>query len=243
MIPIPAIDLRGGKVVRLSRGDFKEGKVYDEKPERVAVRFEGEGAGRLHVVDLDGALGGRPRNLAAVEAVLGKVKIPVQVGGGIRDLKTAESYFKRGVRWAILGTQACLDEGFLKEAISEYADRVIVGIDAREGRVATDGWTKVSKVSAVEFAKKVETLGGQTVIYTDISKDGLLGGPNLNGVRELSRAVALSVIASGGVSSIQDIQNLLRLKQPNLVGVIIGKALYEKKLSLPEAVKTCLQKE
>ncbi|MBI2095196.1 MAG: 1-(5-phosphoribosyl)-5-[(5-phosphoribosylamino)methylideneamino]imidazole-4-carboxamide isomerase [Candidatus Omnitrophica bacterium] len=243
MIPIPAIDLRGGKVVRLSRGDFREETVYPERPERVAARFEAEGASRIHVVDLDGALGGKPRNLGAVEALLGKIKIPVEVGGGIRDLKTAADYFERGARWVILGTRACLDGGFLKEAVSEYREKIIVGIDALGGRVATDGWTKVTKIPAAELAKKTEALGGRTVIYTDISKDGLLGGPNLKAVKALAEAVAIDVIASGGVGSIGDVRDLVALKQANLLGVIIGKALYEKKLNLADAVKTCLQKE
>ena len=243
MIPIPAIDLKNGKVVRLLHGDFKEEKIYSETPVAVAKRFEEAGAARIHVVDLDGALEGRPKNLSSVEAIIRNIKTPVEAGGGVRSLKTAEEYFRMGVSWVIFGTQACLDSGFLKEAIAEFGPKAIIGIDALSGFVATDGWTKTTKIKAVDLAKDAESLGVKTVIYTDISKDGALGGMNLKEIKALSQSVSMDVIASGGVSSLQDIQSLLDLKQKNITGVIIGKAIYENKIQLKDAVKTCLQKE
>ena len=243
MIPIPAIDLKNGKVVRLLHGDFKEERIYSETPVAVAKRFEEAGAARIHVVDLDGALEGKPKNLSSVEMIVRNVKTPVEAGGGVRSLKTAEAYFKMGVSWVIFGTQACLDSGFLKETVAEFGPKAIIGIDALSGFVATDGWTKTTKIKAMDLARDAESLGVKTVIYTDISKDGALGGINLKEIKALSRSVSMDVIASGGVSSLQDIQALLDLKQKNIKGVIIGKALYENKINLKDAVKACLQKE
>lgn len=240
MIPIPAIDLKGGKVVRLKHGDFNAETVYDKRPEEMAVLFEFEGARRLHVVDLDGALGGKPANRPAVEAILKSTRLPVEVGGGIRDLKTAESYFSLGVRWIIFGTKVCLDKGFLKEALRAFGERAIVGIDAKDGFVATDGWTKITSTKAADLVSQVEEAGGKTVIYTDISKDGALQGPNLDAVTRLCDTTTLEVIASGGVSSLEDLKKLTGLQKENLIGAIIGKALYEKKFTLKEAVRTCL---
>jgi phosphoribosylformimino-5-aminoimidazole carboxamide ribotide isomerase len=236
MIPIPAIDLKGGKVVRLLHGDFKEEKIYFDEPLEIARRFEADGASRIHVVDLDGALKGEPKNLGAIEKILKGVRTPVEVGGGIRSLDTAARYFEMGARWAVFGTKACLDPGFLREAIGEFGAKAIVGIDARDGFLATDGWTRVTQEKAVDFAKKVESLGGRTVIYTDISKDGALGGPNLAGVRALCEAVRIGVVASGGVGSAHDVEALARLQLKNLEGVIIGKAIYEGKITLKEAL-------
>ncbi len=241
MIAIPAIDLKGGRVVRLLHGDFKEEKVYPQKPGEAARQYQSEGAERLHVVDLDGALKGAPANRDGVEAILRSVKVPIEVGGGIRDIKTAVRYLDMGVRWVILGTQACLDEGFLREALGELGERVIVGIDAMNGLIATDGWTRVTKMKAHDLAKQVEALGGKTVIYTDISKDGALKGPNIPEIEALSKAVALQVIASGGVSSLDDLKRLKALGRENIIGVIIGKALYENKFQLKDALRTCLQ--
>ncbi len=243
MIPIPAIDLKDDKVVRLLQGNFKEEKVYSESPAVIAKRFEEAGAARLHVVDLDGALGGRPGNLRSVEAIINNVRIPVEVGGGIRSLKTVEEYLRMGISWVILGTQACLDSGFLKEAISQYRDKLIVGIDALDGFVATHGWTRVTKIKALDMAKDIQSLGAKTTIYTDITKDGALRGMNLKEIKALSGSVSMDVIASGGVASLGDLEALLGLKQKNIVGVIIGKALYENKFSLKDAVKACSQKE
>ena len=239
MIAIPAIDLKGGKVVRLLQGNFEEEKVYTENPEGIARSFEAQGARRLHVVDLDGALKGVPANLSIVEKIIRSIKVPVEVGGGVRDLDIAKRYFSLGARWVILGTKACLDRGFLKEALREYGDKIILGIDARDGQVATDGWTKLLALKAEDFAKEAKVLGADTVIYTDISKDGALGGPNVAEIDRLSGLIALNWIASGGVSSLRDLESLAKLGRKNITGVIIGKALYEKKFSLKDAVKTC----
>ena len=199
MIPIPAIDLKDGRVVRLLHGDFKEEKIL---------------------------------NTAAAT---------IQVGGGIRTIENIRLYLEMGARWVVLGTRASMDAGFLKEVVKEYGEKVIVGIDARDGFVATEGWTKITDARASDLAKSVETFGGETIIYTDISKDGALGGPNLREVESLCGEAKLQVIASGGVASLKDIEALLALKRKNLMGVIIGKALYENKFDLKDALKTCLR--
>ncbi len=240
MIPIPAIDLKGGKVVRLLQGNFKEEKIYSEKAGVLAKRFKEEGARRIHVVDLDGALGGAPRNMAVIEALAAEIKVPLEVGGGIRSLETAETYLSRGVSWVILGTKACLDKGFLSEALEEFGEKIIVGLDALDGILATDGWTKSTKIKALDYAKEVERLGAQTIIYTDISKDGALQGPNLEGIKGMSLAIGVDLIASGGISSLEDLKAILALKRENIQGVVIGKALYENKFSLKDAVRVCL---
>lgn len=239
MIPIPSIDLKGGRVVRLLQGRFDTEIVYDEAPKTVAKRFEDEGAERLHVVDLDGALGGEPKNLPGIEAILGAVRMPVEVGGGLRSLEQAQRYLGLGASWVIFGTKACLDPGFLKEAVAEFGERVIVGLDAVDGYVATDGWTKVLEKKAVTLAKEVQQAGGRTVIYTDISRDGALSGPNLEHLEALAAAVQIRVIASGGVSSAADLKSIKDLGRENIAGVIIGKALYEKRLTLKEAIAAC----
>ncbi|MBI4352766.1 MAG: 1-(5-phosphoribosyl)-5-[(5-phosphoribosylamino)methylideneamino]imidazole-4-carboxamide isomerase [Candidatus Omnitrophica bacterium] len=239
MIPIPAIDLKEGRVVRLVQGNFKEEKVYGDKPEVVARYFEAEGALRLHVVDLEGALSGEPKNRSSVENILRCVNIPLEVGGGIRDLKAAGQYLQMGVRWILLGTKACLDKGFLKEALLEFGERVIVAIDARDGRVATDAWTRVTKVEAVSLARETERLGAKSILSTDISRDGALRGPNVKEIKKMSEAVAIDVIASGGVSALEDLASIRKLGRKNITGVVVGKALYEGRFRLGEAVKAC----
>ena len=241
MIPIPAIDLKDGNVVRLLHGNFKEEKIYFEKAPVVAKNFEADGAERLHVVDLDGALHGKPKNITSVEAILKSVRMPVEIGGGIRDLKTAKLFFEMGVSWVILGTKACLDKGFLQEALAEFKNKIIVGIDASKGLVATDGWSKITNIRAAAFAADVEKLGGETIIYTDISRDGALAGPNLTEIEAMGRATKMNVIASGGVGALSDLSKISALKQKNITGVIIGKALYEKKFTLRDAIRTCLE--
>ena len=239
MLAIPAIDLKGGKVVRLHQGRFHEEKVYAEDPREVARQFEAEGAARLHVVDLDGALKGEPKNMAQVESIIRCVKMPVEVGGGIRDLTQARHYLDMGARWVIFGTSACLDAGFLKEALKELKEKAIVGIDAAAGQVAVDGWTRFLPLKAGEMAKNVQAAGGKTLIYTDIVKDGALSGPNLKQIGWMSGEVGIDVIASGGVSRLKDLKDLKALGKKNIIGAIIGKALYEKKFSLKEALDAC----
>lgn len=242
MIPIPAIDLKDGKVVRLLRGDFKTVKVYSQRPEEIARQFEEGGAQRIHVVDLEGALAGKPKNRSSLEKILKSVRTPVQMGGGIRDLKTAHQYFEMGAGWVIFGTQACLDLGFLKEAIGEFGGKALVGLDASDGWIAIDGWTKITRTPALELAQRVESLGGKTVVYTDISRDGALQGPNLLQIKKLCESVKIDVIASGGVSSLSDLAVMVKMNQKNLLGTIVGTALYERRFTLAEAFKTCLQK-
>ena len=239
MLAIPAIDLKGGKVVRLHQGRFEEESVYSEDPGEIAGKFEDEGASRLHVVDLDGALKGVPKNLSQIEEIIHSVKIPVEVGGGIRELSQARRYLDMGAQWVIFGTRACLDTGFLKEALKEFKSQAIVGIDAAAGQVAVDGWTRFLPVKADELAKNVQSAGGKTIIYTDIVKDGALTGPNLEQIAWMSDAVTLDVIASGGVGSLKDLKELKALGKKNIIGAIIGKALYEKKFTVREAVKAC----
>ena len=239
MFPIPAIDLKDGRVVRLMQGKFEAESVYPEEPRLLAKRFEGEGAQRIHVVDLDGALKGEPKNLALVESILKSVKTPVEVGGGIRKPEQVQRYLSMGASYVILGTRACLDAGFLKESIQAFGERVIVGIDASNGQVAVDGWTKVLPQKALEFALQVQGAGGKTIIYTDIAKDGALAGPNLSQVSAVCDAVKIDVIASGGVSAVADLKALVALQKKNLKAVIIGKALYEKKFTVKEAVQAC----
>ncbi len=242
MIPIPAIDLKGGNVVRLLQGDFKEQKIYAHSAAEVARQFELDGARRIHVVDLDGALEGKPANRASIEKIIRDIKVPLEVGGGIRSLDQVRDYIEMGVRWVILGTKACLDRGFLKEAIAEFSDRIIVGIDARGGKVAVDAWTKLMPDDATSLALDVQKFGGKTIIYTDISKDGAMAGPNLKEVSQMADAVTIDVIASGGVSKLDDLSKLLALNKKNISGVIIGKAIYEKKINLKDALDLCLQK-
>ena len=241
MFPIPAIDLKEGRVVRLRQGQFKEEKVYDRDPAQIARDYEADGAARIHVVDLDGALHGEPKNLPLVEKAVRAVKAPVEVGGGIRDLDRVRRYFEIGVKWVILGTKACLDKGFLKEAIAEFGDRVIVGVDAKAGQVAVDAWTRYVDVQADDLAKSVQACGGKTIIYTDIARDGAMTGPNLKQIAWMTDSVEIDVIASGGVSSLKDLEALRALKKKNLKAVVIGTALYEKKFSLKQAIQACLQ--
>lgn len=241
MLAIPAIDLKDGQVVRLFQGKFDSQTTYAEKPEEVAKRFEEEGAKRIHLVDLDGALKGTPKNQSAVERILKKVRVPCEIGGGIRSLDVAEEYLRMGLSWVILGTKACLDRGFLKEAVGEFKEKVILGLDAKDGLIATDGWTKVTKEKAAGFAVEAEKIGVRQIIYTDISKDGALKGPNLSEIENLAKSIRADVIASGGIGSLKDIEALRKLKQPNISGVIVGKAIYEKKFSVSELVKACSQ--
>ncbi len=241
MIAIPAIDLKDGKVVRLLHGDFNAEKVYFKDASEVAARFEADGAARIHIVDLDGALNGVPKNASMLEGVLRRVKTPVEIGGGIRDLKTVERYLGLGASWVILGTKACLDRGFLEEALHAFGQKVIVGIDARDGRVATDGWTKLTEIPALKLARQVEDSGCKTVIYTDIGTDGALKGPNLKETEAICRESKMDIIASGGVGGLKDLEALKSIKAKNLKGVIIGKALYEQRFTLKEAITTCLR--
>ena len=236
MLILPAIDLRGGNCVRLVKGDFKQETIYSEHPEEIALRWEGEGAEFLHVVDLDGALAGEPQNMDAIKRILQAVKIPVEVGGGIRSMESIDRLLSIGVSRVILGSVAVHKEELVQEACSAYGNRIVVGIDAKKGIVATDGWEKSGGISVVELAKKLGAFGLETIIYTDISRDGTLSGVNVTETAHLARASGIKVIASGGVKSISDIEELKKRECDGIIGVIVGKSIYEGTLSLTEAI-------
>lgn len=237
MLIIPAIDLSHGQVVRLRQGDMAERTVYSSDPAAVARRFQDEGAEILHVVDLDGAMAGEPRNLSALEAIARAVDIPIQFGGGMRTIEAMEQALNIGVRWIILGTAALTGRPLLGEAINSFGDAVIVALDARDGRVAIEGWQKTSSVDVVDLAREVEAMGVRRLLCTDISTDGMLRGPNLAGLRRIAEAVQVPIIASGGVSSVDHVRALRGLEPLGIIGVVVGRALYEGRLSLPEAIQ------
>lgn len=235
MLVIPAIDLKDGRCVRLRQGNMEQATVYTQDPAAMAVRWQGEGASRLHLVDLDGAVEGRPRNLSAIEAILTSVSVPVQVGGGIRDIETVRRYLALGVARVVLGTAALLHKDLLEKACAEFPGRIMAGVDARGGKVAVRGWTSLSQTSTGELLLALSgyPLGG--VIYTDIARDGMLEGPNLAELRTVVDSAPTAVIASGGISRIEDLLGIQALG-PRIEGVVVGKALYEGKLSLPAAI-------
>ena len=230
----PAIDLKNGRCVRLYQGQFQQETVMNENPVAQALLFEQLGARVLHIVDLDGAVAGRSENLSVIEDICKAVRIPVQVGGGIRSIAAIETLLATGVMKVILGTAALYDRSFVEEAVRLYGDKIIVGIDAKNGYVATRGWLDVSETSYVQLAKEMEKVGVQTLIFTDISRDGTLAGPNFEQLQKLQDEVSLQIVASGGVSSLADVE---KLQDMNLYGVIIGKALYDKKVILEEALQ------
>jgi phosphoribosylformimino-5-aminoimidazole carboxamide ribotide isomerase len=234
----PAIDLKGGQVVRLKRGDMAEATVYADDPARQARAFAAAGFPWIHVVDLDGAFAGRPANAAAVEAILAAVPgTPVQLGGGIRTMATLEAWLARGVRRVILGSAAVKDPGFARAACRAHPGRVALGMDARGGLVATEGWAEASTLSALDLAKAFEDAGAAAIIYTDIERDGMLGGVNLEATLALARAVAVPVIASGGVASLDDLAALAALAGEGIEGVIIGRALYDGRIAPARALR------
>jgi phosphoribosylformimino-5-aminoimidazole carboxamide ribotide isomerase len=237
MLIIPAIDLRGGKVVRLFQGKFNRQKVYSSDPVRVAKHWAKQGAKFLHVVDLDGAASGALKNIDLVKKIIDQVGIGVQFGGGVRSIETIAKLLSLGVERVILGTKAASDAKFLKQAWKKFGEKIIVSIDAKCGKVLTQGWNcRVAKTTLV-FAQELKTIGFKQLIYTDISKDGTLAGPNIAGIKELLKETQLNVIASGGVAGLKDLLKLNKLKKQGLSGVIIGKALYEGKFTLVEALR------
>ncbi len=238
MLLIPAIDIKGGKCVRLRQGRMDDVTVFDDDPVAVAKRWVDEGATRLHVVDLDGAVSGQPVNSRIISAITAAVgEVDVQVGGGIRDEESIEAYLDAGVRYVILGTQAVNVPHFVRDACTEYPGHVIVGLDARDGKVAIDGWSKLSQHSALDMAQHFERDGVEAIIYTDIGRDGMMGGTNVEGVVELARVVAVPVIASGGVTSLSDVEALCAVADEGIAGAIIGRALYEGTLDLAMALR------
>ncbi|TLM67342.1 MAG: 1-(5-phosphoribosyl)-5-[(5-phosphoribosylamino)methylideneamino]imidazole-4-carboxamide isomerase [Deltaproteobacteria bacterium] len=237
MIVIPAIDLKDGKCVRLEQGLMERDTVYSDDPAATARRWQEEGGELLHIVDLDGAFAGVPKNRAAIEAIVKAIAIPAQLGGGIRDLATIEAYLALGLSRVIIGTAAQRNPGLVAEACKRFPGRIVVGIDAKNGMVAVQGWAEVTDITAVDLARKFENDGVAAIIYTDIARDGMMQGPNLEATRALAEAVGIPVIASGGVSSLKDIENLVAIEKYGVAGVITGKAIYSGSLNLREAVR------
>jgi len=235
MIVMPAIDVRGGKVVRLKQGQLQEEQVYGSDPCDVARRWEAEGAARLHVVDLDAAVSGVPQ-FDAVAKVIESVKIPVEVGGGLRVLETAMRYRERGADRVIFGTAAVADPGVVQEAVRLWPQAVAVALDARNGKVAVAGWKEITRVDAVDLALQVKSWGVVRIQYTDVLRDGMLTGPNLAGIEALARQVGIAITASGGVSVLEDLTKVAALEPLGVDEVIVGKALYERRFTLAQAL-------
>jgi len=236
MIVIPAIDLRNGRCVRLSQGKPDREKTYSDKPAEVARAWMEQGAQWLHVVDLDGAFTGEPRNLPALNDICAAVDIPVQFGGGNRTMEVISRIFDAGVERVVLGTAALESPTFLREACGKFRERIAVGIDASGGKVAVKGWRDVTDIDAVEFGKRVSGEGAGLIIYTDISRDGMLSGPNKEATKRMADSVPIPIIASGGISSLSDVTEIARLAPGRIIGMIIGKALYEGSFSLRHAI-------
>ncbi len=237
LILFPAIDLKDGECVRLVHGDMARATVFSGDPPHQAKIFEDQSFEYLHVVDLDGAFAGKPMNARAVEGILRAIKIPVQLGGGIRDMRTIEAWLSNGISRVIIGTAAVKDPDLVKEAARLHPGRIAVGIDARAGKVAVEGWARVSEVSAVELGKRFEDAGVAAIIYTDIARDGDLKGLNIEATLELAAALSIPVIASGGLASLDDVKRLLQPDCARLAGAITGRALYDGRLDAHEALR------
>jgi phosphoribosylformimino-5-aminoimidazole carboxamide ribotide isomerase len=240
VILFPAIDLKDGRCVRLEQGDMSRATVFNLDPASQAAKFAAQGFEYLHVVDLDGAFAGKPMNAHAVEAMLAAVTMPVQLGGGIRDLKTMEAWLSKGVARVIIGTAAVRDPELVKSAARKFPNRVAVGLDARDGRVAVEGWAETSEVKALEIAGRFEDAGVAAIVFTDIARDGLLKGLNLDATIALAERISIPVIASGGLASIDDVRALLEPRAKKLAGAIAGRALYDGRLD-PEAALSLIR--
>jgi phosphoribosylformimino-5-aminoimidazole carboxamide ribotide isomerase len=236
MILFPAIDLKNGEAVRLQQGDMARATVFNRDPAAQAKAFERQGFDYLHIVDLDGAFAGRPINAAAVEGILDMVKMPVQLGGGIRDRATIEGWLGRGVTRVIIGTAAVRNPALVKEAARAFPGRVAVGLDARDGKVAVQGWAETSELSAFDIAQRFEDAGVAAVVYTDVTRDGMLKGLNIDATIALADAVSIPVIASGGLASLEDVRALLAPRAQKLAGAIAGRALYDGRLDAAAAL-------
>ena len=240
---IPAIDIKDGNVVRLTRGDYEQIKVYSHDPANIARRWYSQGAGILHVVDLDGAFSGEPKNMDSVAAVIRSVSIPIQLGGGLRSLDAISWAFNVGVSKVILGTRVVEDLDFITTAIRRYGEKIIISVDSKNGFVMLRGWTKTSGINAIDMARRMENLGASAIIYTDIAVDGTLSGPNFTRLDNFLGNIDIPVIVAGGMASVDDIRKLCALNRKNLTGIIVGKALYEGTINLREAINICLRKE
>ena len=237
MILFPAIDLKEGLAVRLQQGDIARATVFHRDPSAQARVFEMQGFEYLHVVDLDGAFAGKPVNATAVDRILESISIPVQLGGGIRNTATVETWLEKGVNRVIIGTAAVQDPPFVKQAARDYPGKIAVGLDARDGKVAVEGWAATSELSALEIAKRFEDVGVAAIIYTDVTRDGMLQGLNLDATIALAEATSIPVIASGGLASLDDIRALLQPRAKKLEGAIAGRALYDGRLDAAEALE------
>ena len=237
MLIIPAIDLKNGTCVRLRQGRMEDATVYSDDPVATATRWVDAGAQRLHVVDLDGAFAGKPENKEAVVGILAKhPELPVQLGGGVRDIATIDAYLDLGLRWVIIGTQAVKEPEFVTEACRQFPDQIIVGVDAKDGWVATEGWAEASTASAVEVVKRFADVGVSSIVYTDIGRDGMLSGVNIEATTSLARETGCPVIASGGLKGLSDVTELLAFEADGVIGAITGRAIYEGTLDLSEAI-------
>lgn len=242
MIVIPAVDLKDGRCVRLSQGRMDQESIYSEHPIDMARHWESKGAERLHVVDLNGAVTGRPIHQSLIKEISQSVRIPIEVGGGIRDVATIENYLSSGVRWVILGTAAFQNPSLVEEACKRFPERVILGIDAKGGRVAIQGWNEVASLEAIDLIRQFEGMGLSAIIFTDIERDGMGTGLNFQLTKNLARSTSIPVIASGGVSQIEDIEHLLELKPDGVIGVIVGRALYTGQVDLEKAIRVTRSK-
>ena len=238
MLIIPAIDLKDGRCVRLKQGDMNDATVFSEDPAGMAKHWLDQGAARLHVVDLNGATVGKPKNEAGIKAILSALdgRIPVQLGGGIRDLDTIERYLDLGVTYIIIGTAAVKNPGFLQDACTAFSGHIIVGLDAKDGKVAVEGWSKLTGHDVLDLAKKFEDYGAEAVIYTDIGRDGMLSGVNIEATVKLARTLRVPVIASGGLTGLPDIEALCAVEAEGISGVITGRAIYEGTIDFRQAL-------
>ena len=239
MLIIPAIDLKDGKCVRLKQGDMSDATIFSEDPGAMARQWLDQGARRLHVVDLNGAAAGRPKNQAAIKSIVKAVgaDLPVQLGGGIRDLDTIETYIDAGISYIIIGTAAVKTPGFLQEACTAFQGHIIVALDAKDGKVAVDGWSKMTGHDVIDLAKKFEDYGAEAVIYTDIGRDGMLTGVNIEATVALARQLNVPVIASGGITDLDDVKKLCAVEAEGIIGAITGRAVYQGTLKFDEAQK------
>lgn len=234
---IPAIDLIDGKCVRLTQGKFDQVTVFSDDPVEMARRWESDGAQRLHLVDLNGSRAGAPQEMSTVKAIIAAIRIPVELGGGIRTLESARQMLEIGVDRVIVGTSAALDAEFAELLFTELGDRAILGVDAKDGRVAIKGWEETTSEGAIEFARRMEASGARRVIYTDVSRDGMMQGANVAAMEQMAKAISIPVIASGGVSTVEDITRLKALEADGMEGAILGKALYIGSLTLKDALE------
>ena len=236
MVIIPAVDIKDGKCVRLEQGLMHKETIFSENPEEIALEWERRGAERLHIVDLDGAVYGKPFNKKEIKKILDAVSVPVELGGGIRDLDTIEEYIDLGIDQIIIGTIAYKKLHLVEEACKRYPGKIIVSIDAKNNYVSVEGWTEPTSITAIDLAKRFENMGIAAFIYTDIQRDGMRSGPNIDGIRKFARSINVGVIAAGGVSSIKDIEDLLTLQKDGVSGIITGRALYDGSIALEEAI-------